>query len=92
MTPAEGSERPTSVVVIIVVAPTVGFFPDGDLDALVGELLRQRRALADAGELLGRVDSERGAVAGGENGRFASVDTRCTGASIVTRCRRDVDE
>lgn len=63
------------IVVIVVVAILVlaAFLADGDLDTLRGEALAQGRALADAGELLGREDSEDVAKAGREDRRALSV-------------------
>ncbi len=47
---------------------------DGYLDPLAGKAFAERCALADARELLGRVDLENVAKDGGEDGRLADVD------------------
>lgn len=84
--------HPNSKVVVIVGAPAISLLPDGDLNPLVRKLLRQRRALAHAGELLGREDGEDVAEARREDRRPAHVDLRWVAARDLARRRRDVDE
>ena len=62
------------VVVVLVGALVWVVLPDGNLDSLAGEAFAERGALADARELLGRVDLEDVAKDRGEDGRLADVD------------------
>lgn len=81
-----------SVVVVVVIVSALGvsaFLPDGDLDALRSEAFAQPGALANTGELLGRVHLEDVAEARGEDRRLPSVDN---GAGVALlgawRCGR----
>lgn len=70
------------VVVVSAIVALAALFPNRYLYALVGKTFAERRALADAGELLGRVHLERVAKARGQDGRLACVDPLARRGSV----------
>lgn len=80
------------VIVIAISALEIGVFADRDLDALRGKDLAQGRALADAGELLGRVDIEDIAEARGQDGRSPVVHLDDAAISRDRVVRSNIDK
>lgn len=62
------------VVIVVIVGAPAAFLPDGNLDALGRETLAEVGTIADAGELLRRVDLEDVAENGSQDKRLARVD------------------
>lgn len=79
---------PSSIRIIVIRAfPT--FLPDWDLDALRRKTLAELCTVADAGELLCRVDLEDVAKDRGEDGGFAHLDG---GVALLVSLGLDIDE